>query len=131
MQAVAQGRDGHLYAGDYEFVSRLDQAGWVTVAGGGRGELQLGAALPATGVRVSQISSLAVGPDNSLYIAQRPLYRVLRVDPSGMLTVFAGTGLEGDGGDGGPATGANIYPDGVAVDREARPVERVGEGREL
>jgi len=116
VQALSQGRDGRLYAGDYEFVSRLDQAGWVVVAGGGRGELQLGAALQATTVRLGQITSLAVGPDNSLYIVERPLYRVLRVDPSGMLTVFAGTGLEGDSGDGGPATGANIYPDGVAVD---------------
>jgi hypothetical protein len=41
---------------------------------------------------------------------------VLRVDPAGMLSVFAGTGLEGDSGDGGPATGANIDPDGLAVD---------------
>ncbi|MCA1845574.1 MAG: hypothetical protein LC792_20755, partial [Actinobacteria bacterium] len=116
VQAVAQDRSGRLYAGDYEFVSRLDPTGWVVVAGGGRGELQLGAALPATSVRVSQISSVAAGPDGSLYIAQRPLYRVLRVDPAGLLTVFAGTGLEGDSGDGGLATAANIYPDGVATD---------------
>ena len=116
VQSVTQGPDGRLYAGDYDFVSRLDQTGWVTVAGGGTGEIQLGAARPATSVRIGQISAIAVGPDNSLYIVQRPLYRVLRVDPAGMLTVLAGTGLEGDSGDGGPATAANIYPDGVAVD---------------
>jgi hypothetical protein len=86
----------------------------VVVAGGGGGDVGTGA--PATGVRLSRVNAIAIGPDHSLYMVQSSLYRVLRVDPSGTITVFAGTGLEGDSGDGRPATRADIAPEGIAVD---------------
>jgi hypothetical protein len=52
----------------------------------------------------------------NLYIADEAIVR--KVSPDGTITTFAGTGLPGFGGDGGPATAArlgnNIY--GIAVD---------------
>ena len=43
--------------------------------------------------------------------------RVFKIDAGGHLTVFAGTGIGGFGGDGGPARDATLFaPTGVAVD---------------
>ena len=63
---------------------------------------------------------MAVGLDGSLYIADVLLRKVRKVDPSGVITTVAGTGVRCDGGlcgDGGPATSAALgEPFGVAVD---------------
>ena len=57
-----------------------------------------------------------------MYIADKNAHKIRRVDPSGIITTFAGTGYKvgyGDGafgGDGGQATSAYLnYPTGVAV----------------
>jgi hypothetical protein len=59
---------------------------------------------------------MAAGPGGVLYLAERSRHRVLRVDAAGTITVLAGTGRDGDTGDGGPAAQANIEPDGLAAD---------------
>lgn len=61
--------------------------------------------------------SIAVGPDGSLYIADRSCRRVRRVGPLGRLTTYAGNGVDVSDGDGGLATAAAIGRPGlVAVD---------------
>jgi serine/threonine protein kinase, bacterial len=113
-RALALDKAGRLYVSGDDTVRRLDPSGPVLVAGGGGGDVGPGA--PATSVRLSRASPIEVGPDGSLYLVQTSLHRVLRVDPAGTVTVFAGTGIEGDTGDNGPATKANIAPEGIAVD---------------
>jgi sugar lactone lactonase YvrE len=59
-----------------------------------------------------------VGADNAgnFYIVNN-FDRVFKVNSSGTLTIFAGTGFQGYSGDGGPATQAQLHgPWGVAVD---------------
>ena len=52
-----------------------------------------------------------------MYIADFNNARVRKVNPTGRITTFAGTGVPGFSGDGGPATSARLYaPHGVAVD---------------
>jgi DNA-binding CsgD family transcriptional regulator/sugar lactone lactonase YvrE len=51
---------------------------------------------------------LAVAPDGTLYIADLLGNRVWKRAASGELAAFAGTGAEGFGGDGGPATDAKL-----------------------
>jgi glucose/arabinose dehydrogenase len=114
LRAFTRDAGGRLYATDLDHVYRLDPAGRVVVAGGGGGDVGPGA--PATGVRLSGVTALAAAPDGTLYLAQERFFRVLRVDPAGTMTVVAGTGLDGDTGDGGPATKANLDPSGVAAD---------------
>jgi sugar lactone lactonase YvrE len=113
-RALAQDFAGRLYVAEGNRVYRLDPSGPVVVAGGGGGDVGSGA--PATGVRLTRVNAIAIGPGGSVFIAESSLYRVLRVDPAGNITVFAGTGLDGDSGDGGPATKANLEPVGLAVD---------------
>jgi sugar lactone lactonase YvrE len=63
------------------------------------------------------------GPDGALYFADHVNNRVRRIDTSGIITTFAGSGPAGLGmgsfsGDGGPATEATLQePYGVAFDR--------------
>jgi RHS repeat-associated protein len=61
-------------------------------------------------------TNAALAPDGSLFIADRPGGRIFRRDPSGNLTVVAGTGSPGSAGDGGPAILAQLQgPLGIAV----------------
>ena len=66
---------------------------------------------------------LAFGPDGSLYVTEEANHDVLRLAPTGALTVVAGQpGVDGNfgggnDGDGGPATQAQLCgPTGIAVD---------------
>jgi len=82
-----------------------------TVAGGGPNNL------PATQASLFP-SALATDGLGNLYISECNLRsRVFKVDSTGQLTVFAGTGPAAFFGDGGPAANASLNcPSGLAVD---------------
>ena len=55
----------------------------------------------------------------NVYVADSTNARVRKVSPGGSISTFAGTGMPGFFGDGGPATSAKLnFPEGVAVDRK-------------
>ncbi len=59
-------------------------------------------------------SSLAVGPNRNLYIADDMRDQILERRPSGTFVPVAGNGTVGFSGDGGPATSAQLnYPAGI------------------
>ncbi|MBI5783125.1 MAG: hypothetical protein HZA69_05245, partial [Gammaproteobacteria bacterium] len=63
--------------------------------------------------------SLTEDRDGNLYIADIDNHRIRKVAPNGVITTVAGIGTPGFGGDGGPATAAQLYrPFSVAVDAE-------------
>jgi uncharacterized protein (TIGR03437 family) len=76
------------------------------------------------GGTISTVAKIAAGgtaADNlgNVYITDLAQHRVVRVDPSGLVTVMAGTGTPGFGGDGGPATSAQLNgPKGLAIDAQ-------------
>ena len=93
-------------------VPALAQGVLVTVAGGGPNNL------PATSVPIGYPSAVASGPDGSYYFVDIGKNKILKVDPAGSLTAFAGSGGLGFDGDGVPATLAALnLPMGLAVDR--------------
>jgi len=60
---------------------------------------------------------VAVDKNGNAYIASYGLNQVFKLNPSGQLFVIAGNSAAGFGGDGGPATSAQLnYPRGVSVD---------------
>jgi uncharacterized protein (TIGR03437 family) len=60
---------------------------------------------------------VAVDPSGNLYIADELDNRIRKVDPSGIISTYAGTGLPGYSGDRGPATSATLnFPTGIALD---------------
>ena len=82
-----------------------------TIAGGGTNPTTPTAAfLPAFGGVVRDSS-------NNTYISAAPLEMVYKISASGQLSIFAGTGIAGSSGDGGPANAAKLnYPLGLALD---------------
>ena len=86
----------------------------ITVAGTGARAFS-GDGGPASASALVRPLALAVGPDGEIYIAEGN--RIREVGRDGRISTFAGTGLAGDGGDGGPAAQAQLnLPQGLAVD---------------
>jgi uncharacterized protein (TIGR03437 family) len=86
-----------------------------TYAGGGYGFGGDGG--PAIQALFGNNISIAIGPDNSLYVADQDNNRVRRIDPStGIITTVAGNGQPGPSGDGGLATAAGVAAWCVTVD---------------
>jgi uncharacterized protein (TIGR03437 family) len=85
-----------------------------TVAGGGR---SLGDNIAATTALLVSPSGIAFDSSGNLYIAEAGQHRIRRVSPAGIITTVAGNAVQGFGGDGGPATSANLNgPVSVAID---------------
>ena len=71
----------------------------------------------ATAAILTQTEGIAADPQGNLYIADAANHRIRRVTPAGSITTFAGTGIAGFSGDGGPAAAAQLNsPYGLAFD---------------
>ncbi len=62
---------------------------------------------PATGAPLALVSSVAVDAAGNVYASDGTSH-IFKIQPNGVLTVFAGTGQCCYSGDGGPATSANL-----------------------
>lgn len=72
---------------------------------------------PATSAILLQAEGIAVDLEGDIYIADAADNRIRKVSPAGVITTFAGTGVAGFSGDGGPATSAQLNsPYGLALD---------------
>jgi sugar lactone lactonase YvrE len=72
---------------------------------------------PATTALLAGPVGLVFDRHGNLYVAERDGQRVRRIDPVGRITTVAGNGVEGFGGDGGPAVQAELdQPMAIAVD---------------
>ncbi|MFJ9431207.1 RICIN domain-containing protein [Streptomyces sp. NPDC101490] len=116
---VAVDSAGNLYIAEYHNfrVRKVTPAGVIsTVAGNGTGGFA-GDGGPATAARLNRPFSVAVDGPGNLYIADAENHRVRKVTPDGVISTVAGNGTAGFGGDGGPATAAQLnFPLAVAVD---------------
>jgi len=61
---------------------------------------------PATSAQLVHPRAVATDVDGNVYIAEG--HRIRKVDPAGIISTFAGTGVHGFAGDGGPATAAQF-----------------------
>jgi uncharacterized protein (TIGR03437 family) len=65
--------------------------------------------------------SVAVDGFGNVFIADLGNNVIRKVAPTGVITKFAGNGVSGEGGDGGPATAAQLtYPQTIATDNTGR-----------
>ncbi len=128
---IAIGPDGSLYFSDnysaYVF-KRLPDGTIATVAGTRPGATiadgDNGAGGPAIRSYLYGPSGIAFDRQGNLYVADTFAHRIRRIDRHGIITTYAGSGLAepgmgGFGGDGGPATRAQLnLPIGIAFDEQ-------------
>ncbi len=110
---------GNLYIADWgnNRVRKVDTNGIITTAAGNGIEGYSGDGGPATQAQLGYPPGVAVDTQGNLYIADDYNHRIRKVDTNGIISTFAGNGIGGFGGDGGPATQAQLlWPSGVAVD---------------
>ncbi len=114
--------EGNVYVADPKNgrVRRVDSSGAIsTIAGTGvrRPTGPSGDGGPAVNARLVGPGAIALDADGSIYIAESRAHRVRKIDATGRITTIAGTGEEGYGGDGGPATVAQLNgPNSLEVD---------------
>ena len=111
--------DGNCFAADINkhVIQEVYVNGIITTVAGSGTPGSSGDGGAATNATLSSPQSLAVDAGGRLYIADTASNRVRAVDAGGFIGAFAGTGVAGYSGDGGPALAATLnQPEGVASD---------------
>ncbi|WP_456044113.1 NHL domain-containing protein [Streptomyces rubiginosohelvolus] len=116
---MAVSSTGIFYVSDYSNhrVRAITTDGKISTVAGTGAAGSGGDGGPATKAQLNCPRQIAAGRDGAVYIADAGGHRLRRMGPDGIITTVAGTGTAGSGGDGGPATKAQLNkPFGVAVD---------------
>ena len=116
---VAVGADGSIFIADQgnNKIRKVDPSGVIAVLAGSGAQGCLGDNGPAISAQLNSPTSVSVGPDGSVYIADSSNDEIRKVIPSGTITTIAGTcGTPGSSGDGGQAVLALLNgPTSIAV----------------
>ena len=108
---------------DNQRIRRLDfRTRRTTIVAGNGQKAYRGDGGPATDASLSMPHEIQFDSARNLYIAERDNHVVRKVDAkTGVISTFAGTGVPGFSGDGGPAAQAQLrQPHSIAVDRKGR-----------
>lgn len=127
--ATAFDTQGRMYISDQENqrVRRVDNNGIITTAvgtgqpgfSGDGGPASSAEIFSPVGQAAPPTSRIAMDRLGNLYLADTANNRIRKIDPNGIITTVAGSGVEGFGGDGGPATQASLHwPCDVDIDAD-------------
>ena len=112
--SVPVGTDGRLAP---PLGARLEQVGVIETLAGTGDVGDSGDGGPASEARFSFPRSVAVDSTGNVYVVDTRSHRIRRIDADGVVSTFAGTGEDGDEGDGGPASEAGLcFPAGAVAD---------------
>ena len=119
--ALAVDSNGSIYvadAGNFR-IRKIDPDGIITTFAGGSQPGVGGDGGPARDAQFTEPVGLALGADGSLLVVDGPVHRVRVIRPDGLIHAFAGSGVDGYGGDGGPASEAALgFPQRVALNAD-------------
>jgi len=116
---VAPNGDVYISRRSHNIISKIDSNGMLTDVVGTGDSGYSGDGGPATEATLKVPAGLTFDKQGNLYIADRENHVVRKVNTQGIITTVAGTGTAGFGGDGGPATKAQLnLPSDMAVDSE-------------
>jgi len=118
-QGLAVDMRGNVFVADTENcrLRRIDvDSGIITTVAGGTRCDSTGDGLPAKTALLRNPRAVAVDSHGNVFLSEG--CRVRRIDSVGAIVTYAGTSDCGFSGDGGLATNAMIYADGLAVDED-------------
>jgi sugar lactone lactonase YvrE len=97
-------------------ISRITSDGKIARFAGNGSLASAGDGGPARDAQFNLPWEIAAAPNGNVYVVERSGNRVRLIDPKGVISTVAGDGTAGTGGDGGPATAAQISAArGIAV----------------
>ncbi len=105
---------GDLYIPDYRnhIIRKIDHSGIITnIAGVPTVSGYTGDGGPATAAELTSCSAILFDPTGNMYLSDRALGVIRKINTAGIITTIAGIGTLGYGGDGGPATAAQFNED--------------------
>jgi sugar lactone lactonase YvrE len=107
---IVQDRAGNIYVSDFSAnrVRKIAPNGVISTFAGTGISGFTGDGGPANAAEISYPNGLVVDSAGDVIIADGGNARIRKVDPTGIITTIAGTGVFGDTGDGGPAIQAEI-----------------------
>ncbi len=107
---IAVDRSGNTYFVDYgnHVVRKIDASGVITTIAGTGANGYNGDGIAATSAMLNYPFGIAIDFAGNIYVADGSNNRIRKIDPAGMISTIAGTGVVGFSGDGGPATLAKI-----------------------
>jgi sugar lactone lactonase YvrE len=111
---------GTFYISEYgsQEIRKVDSFGIITTIAGTGLVGYGGDGGPATNAKFQNPDGLACDSLGNLYISDRQNYRIRKIDvTTGIITTYAGSGVIGSSGDGGPATAADIFPTEICFDK--------------
>jgi sugar lactone lactonase YvrE len=117
--AVAVDSHGDIYIADgYNYrVRKINSSGIITTIAGNGISGYSGDGGPATLAQFSNLGYVTVSRSGEIYFGDHSNNRIRKVNTAGIISTFAGNGVNGNSGDGGPATAAQLNaPNGVAID---------------
>lgn len=97
-------------------IRKISPSGIITTVAGTGTTGSPGDGGPATAAHFTEPYDVAVDNIGNIYVADRNGNRVRKINPSGIISTCAGTGVAGGFTGGGPATSTMITPCGVAAD---------------
>lgn len=118
LDGIAITPDDVIYVSDSlaNRVRKIEEGMIDTVAGTGEGAYS-GDGGPGTEAALRWPTALELDAEGNLYIADTLNHVIRRLAPDGTITTIVGTGVEGNAGDGGPASAAQLsQPFGIALD---------------
>jgi sugar lactone lactonase YvrE len=109
---------GNLYIADGSnfVIRRVDTAGIIHTIAGNHTQGFSGDNGPATLAQIGFPNGVVADAQGNFYISDSNNRRIRKVDSVGTITTYAGNGMFGNGGNGGPATAASIgQPQGLLL----------------
>lgn len=101
---------GNIYIPDADNnrIRKVSTSGIITTTAGNGGQNSTGDGGPAALAEFALPCSIVVDNAGNIFVGENSSYVVRKIDPSGIVTDFAGNGTYGYSGDGGPANLAQV-----------------------